>query len=208
MAVVTLPPVVIEEDRPVSSVLNPIENPDAYEVVTIAGVDSPGLAQVQSINRSYQWDVKVGKGAFGSTTTFTGRVPAEFSVLFTLWRSAHFGQWSRFVKRLKYDPTKIRYNIETRWVSGVDAVGIYHPSLAQLDIKSVVIKKINGLSHKGKGVYEASIEFLEWFPPPKISVVATPASSTPVTGLPVDADVQRRQDRIALQNQVLNAGKK
>ena len=192
----------------IGSVLNPIESPEAYEVVTIAGIDSPGLAQVQSINRSYQWDVKVGKGAFGSTTTFTGRVPAEFSVLFTLWRSAHFAQWSRFVKRLKYDPTKIRYNIETRWVSGVDAVGIYHPSLAQLDIKSVVVKKINGISHKGKGVYETSIEFLEWFPPPKISVVATPASSTPVTGLPVDADVQRRQDRIALQNQVLNAGKK
>ena len=192
----------------IGSVLNPIENPDAYDVVTIAGIDSPGLAQVGDVSREYEWDVKVGKGAFGSTTTFTGRVPAEFSVLFTLWKSAHFGQWSRFVKRLKYDPTKIRYNIETRWVSGVDAVGIYHPSLAQLDIKSVVIKKINGLSHKGKGVYEASIEFLEWFPPPKISVVATPASSTPVTGLPVDADVQRRQDRIALQNQVLNAGKK
>lgn len=206
MPVFTLDRVVIEEERPILSLLDPIKNPDVYDSITIAGIRSPGLAQVQSVSRSYSWDVKVGKGAFGSTTTFTGRVPAEFSVLFTLWRSAHFAQWSRLCSRLKYNPAKIRYNIETRWVSGVDAVDIFHPSLAQLDINAVVVKKINGLTHKGKGVWNTSIEFLEWFPPPKISVVSTPAGDTPLEGPKVDIDIKVRQDKIALQEQMKKAG--
>jgi hypothetical protein len=187
--------------------LNPIEDPNSFDVVTIAGRTSPGLAQVQSISRSYSWDVKVGKGAFGSTTTFTGRVPAEFSVLFTLWKRAHFAAWELFCDRLKYNPAKIRYNVETRWVSGVDAVDIFHPSLAQLDINSVVVKKINGLTHKGKGVWNTSIEFLEWYPPPKLSVVATPVGSTPVDGLPPNpAITQRNAQLAALQAQAKKAG--
>ena len=177
--------------------LDPISDPSSFDVVTIAGRDSPGLAQVGDPTRSYQWDIKVGKGAYGSTTTFTGRVPAEFSVTFTLWRKAHFAAWELFCNALKYDPAKIKYDPATLWVSGVTAVDIYHPSLAQLDINKVVVKKITGLVHKGKGVWTTRVDFLEWYPPPKLSVVATPAGSTPINGLPTDIAAQAKEAQVA-----------
>lgn len=168
------------------TLLNPIDDPQAWDSVIIAGRQSPGLAQIGDVAREYEWDVKVGKGAFGSTTTFTGRVPAKFSIAFTLWTQAHFSAWEDFVERLKYNPAKIKYNPETLFVSGVTAVDIFHPALVELDINSVVVQKIGGLVHKGRGVYTASIDFLEYYPPPKLSVVATPAGSTPIDGLPPD----------------------
>lgn len=173
----------------VLSLLNPIDDPRAFDSVIVKGRESPGLAQVGDVSREYEWDVKVGKGAFGSTTTFTGRVPARFAVTFTLWTQDHFSQWEDFVSSLKYDPTKIKYNPDTLYVSGVSAVDIFHPVLVNLDINSVVVQKISGLVHKGRGVYTATIDFLEYYPPPKLSVVATPAGSTPVNGLPPD-DIQ------------------
>ena len=173
----------------VLSLLNPIDDPRAFDSVIVKGRESPGLAQVGDVSREYEWDVKVGKGAFGSTTTFTGRVPAKFSVTFTLWTQQHFSEWEDFVSSLKYDPTKIKYNPDTLYVSGVSAVDIFHPVLVNLDINSVVVQKISGLTHKGRGVYTATIDFLEYYPPPKLSVVATPAGSTPINGLPPD-DIQ------------------
>lgn len=181
----------------VLSLLNPIDDPRAFDSVIIAGKESPGLAQVGEVSREYEWDVKVGKGAFGSTTTFTGRVPAKFSVMFTLWTQQHFSDWEDFVSRLKYDPTKIRYNPDTLFVSGVSAVDIFHPVLVNLDVNSVVVQKIGGLVHKGRGVYTASIDFLEYYPPPKISVVATPAGSTPVDGLAPDPAQQALESQVS-----------
>lgn len=189
------------------SLLNPIQDSQAFDVITIAGKVSPGKIEISDPTRSYSWDIKVGKGAFGSTTTFTGRVPAEFSVTFTLWKKDHFDAWEAFVEKLRYNPTKIRYNPETLWVSGVDAVDIFHPILVNLEIYSVVVKKITGLTHKGKGVWQAKIDFLEWFPPPKLSVIATPVGSTPLEGLPPNPAINQRQNQLTqLQNQAKAAG--
>lgn len=182
----------------VLSLLNPIDDPRAFDSVVIKGKASPGLALVGDVSREYEWDVKVGKGAFGSTTTFTGRVPAKFIVTFTLWTQDHFSEWEDFVSSMKYDPTKIKYNPETLFVSGVTPVDIFHPVLVNLDINSVVIQKISGLVHKGRGVYTATIDFLEYYPPPKISVVATPAGSTPIDGLSPDPRQQQLEAQMAV----------
>lgn len=177
--------------------LNPINDPGSWDIITLAGVDTPGLAEVGEPDRGYEWDVKVGKGAFGTTTTFTGRSPSSFSVRFKLWRNDHFVAWANLLPLLKYEPTKITYNFDTNWTSGINAIDIYHPSLADIDILSVVVKKIGAITHLGKGVYARTIEFLEWFPPPKLSAVATPAGSTPVDGLPPDPAIQALQQQIA-----------
>ena len=182
------------------TLLNPIDDPQAWDSVIIAGRQSPGLAQIGEVSREYEWDVKVGKGAFGSTTTFTGRVPAKFSVTFTLWTQQHFSAWEDFVERLKYNPAKIKINPETLWVSGVSPVDIFHPTLVLIDVNAVVIQKINSLVHKGRGVYTASIDFLEYYPPPRLSVVATPAGSTPIDGLSPTPRQQALIDQIAQLN--------
>jgi hypothetical protein len=52
------------------------------------------------------------------------------------------------------------------------ALDVYHPDLALLDIKSVVVTKIGGLVHDGKGGATVAVDFLEYRPP-------TPKGGTP-----------------------------
>lgn len=176
--------------------LDPLKYAHEWDYVILGDIRTPGLAKISEVDRAYEWDVKVGKGAFGGTTTFVGRVPAKFSITFTLWRSDHFTEWMSLVRHLMYDPAKISYNPNTFYTSGVDAIDIEHPALLYLDVYSVVIEKIGSLMHVGKGVFEATISFIEYRPPPKVSVVATPAGSTPINGLSPDPIEQQKQAQV------------
>ncbi len=152
--------------------LDPITNPQAWDVIIIAGQTSPGFCEVGEFKRAHEWDVKKGKGVFGATTTFVGRPPAKGTIKFYLWRPSDFVAWDTFRKLLKYDPTK----------TTVSAVDIFHPSLADIDVKSVVTESIGNIVHEGQQMYSISVELLEYFPPPKISAVATPSTSKTGSG--------------------------
>ena len=150
-----------------SGALNPIDNPQFWDTITIAQAVSPGVCKVSDFKRAHEWDIKKGKGTIGGTVTFVGRPPAKGSITFYLWTPLHFEQWETFRKQLKYDPTK----------QAVTAVDIFYPSLADVDIKSVVTESIGSIVHEGKQLYSIVVEFLEYFPPPKKSAVSTPDGS-------------------------------
>jgi hypothetical protein len=111
--------------------------------------------------------VKKGKGTYGATVTFVGRPPAKGSVKFYLWTPLHFTQWASFRPLLKYDPTKKK----------VQAVDVYYPSLADIDIRSVVVESIGNIVKEAPGLYSITVELLEYFPAPKKSAVSTPTQS-------------------------------
>ena len=167
-----------------SGALDPLSFPQQWDVVVVAGnVSSPGLAKVSEFKRKHEFDVKKGKGTLGATVTFVGRPPATGSVKFYLWTPTHFQQWDIFRTYLKYDPTK----------KAVQAIDIYHPSLADIEVSSVVVESIGNFVHEGQQYYSITVELLEYFPPPKKSAVSTPtgsnntnASTTPGTP-PLDA---------------------
>jgi hypothetical protein len=161
-----------------SGQLNPIDNPQAWDVIIVAGVRSPGVCELSGFKRDYEWDIKKGKGAFGATTTFVGRTPAKGSVKIHLWLPSHFVEWDKFRALLKYDPTKTK----------VSAVDIYHPALADVDIKSVVVESIGSIEHEKGQLYSVTIGLLEYFPPPKASAVSTPQSSKSGAGAPAKKD--------------------
>lgn len=173
-----------------SGALDPIANPQAWDVVRVGQATSPGCAVIGEIKRKNQWDVKKGKGTLGSTVTFVGRPPGTVSVEFLLWLPSHFRAWDTFRPLLKYDPTK----------KSVQAVDVYHPSWADVDFKSVVTESIGSIVHKGKGLYSITIEWLEYFPASKVSSVSTPSGSVgtqagTTPGAPPDpiGDAQQRQ---------------
>jgi hypothetical protein len=168
------------------SALNPILYPTVWSYITIGGAKSPGLANVGECKRKNVWDVKRGKGARGATITYTGEEPATFAVTFTLWRVPgvtsplqggvdDFAAWDLFRPLLKYDPTK----------ATIQAIDIFHPSLVDIDVVSVVTESIGNIQHKGKGRYEVVVEFLEYYPPPAANATASPAGSA--TGVPTSA---------------------
>lgn len=151
-----------------SSIVNPIANPTAWDFYTIAGQSSPGLSIVGAAKRSDKWDVKEGKGTVGASTTFVNRPPATFSILTQLWEERHFSEWAVFKAALKYDPKK-----KTK-----QALSIYHPALADIEIGAVVCTDVTAIEHKGNGLYEVSATFLEYYPSPPTNMSSTPNGST------------------------------
>ncbi len=152
--------------------LNPFLNPQAEDFVTIAGVSSPGVIPpggISGAKRTYKYDVKTGKGTAGSTTTFVGKPPSPFTIKFVFWEEAQFDAWIAFLPLLKYDPTKKG--------KAAQAYDVFHPVLAELDIKSVVTTDIAGREHDGAGLYTVAVEFLEYAQASKASVVSTPKGS-------------------------------
>lgn len=156
------------------STLNPIVWGFAWAFVTIAGVDSPGVIPkggISGADREYKYDTKAGKGTKGATSTFVAIEPAKFSIKFLLWDDGtlgtgrnHFEEWDAFVPLLKYDPTK----------KAAQAFTIFHPGLASIDINSVVTTKLGMPVDEGEGLWSVTVEFLEYFPASKTSVVSTP----------------------------------
>ena len=147
--------------------IDPFANPQAWDVVVIGGVASPGLCKVGKFSRGFEWDVKKGKGSFGATVTFIQRPPAKGGLTFYFWLSSHITAWNSFEPLLKYDPTK----------KAPSAVDIYHPSLADIDLNAVVVEELGNLVHEGNQMYSLEVKLLEYFPPPKISAVSTPSGS-------------------------------
>lgn len=153
-----------------SGAINPIANPQAYDTILIGGVENPGIVPpggISGFKREHEWDVKKGKGASGATITYVQRPPAKGSIKFWLWNAAMFSDWEEFRPQFKYDPTK----------KNPQAVDIFHPTLADLDIKSVVCTSISALEHDGYGLWTCTVELMEYFPPPKKSAVGTPSTS-------------------------------
>lgn len=172
--------------------INPLDNPEAWDKLEVGGVESPGLALVGEFKRAHDWDVKKGKGADGATLTFNGRPPAEGSVEFQLWTRAHFTEWSEWLQLLKYDPIK----------KAPQPIDAWHPSLADLDINSLVTQKIGNIVHKGNQLYSVTVDFIEYLPPPKASATSTPNGSvtTPpgtTPGTPTDPVADAQQAEIA-----------
>lgn len=150
-----------------SGTADPITQPRTWDKVQIGGVESPGTCVVSEFKRAHEFDIKKGKGSLGATITFVGRPPAKGNVKFSLWAQDQFQEWEEFRKLLKYDPTK----------KAVQAIDIYHPSLKDIDITSVVTESIGNIVPEGKGMYSCTVEFLEYFPPPPASAVSTPSGS-------------------------------
>lgn len=151
-----------------SGSLDPITSPQVWDVVKIGAQTSPGVCELSSFASKPEWDVKRGKGVMGATITFVGRPPSKGSITFKLWTPAHFAQWDLFRPAFKYDPTK----------KAVQAIDIYHPSLADIDLTSVVCEGIGAIKHEGGQLYTISVDLLEYFPPPKASAIGTPSGST------------------------------
>ncbi len=172
--------------------LNPIDNAQSFDKIEIDGDECPGICVLKGFKRPTEWDVKRGKGTKGGTVTLTQLPPAKGTATFSLWLTEHFSAWATFRRKFKYDPTKKTAN----------AVDIYHPWLADLDIISVVTESIGLIEHQGKGLYTIEVELLEYLPPPKASATSTPDGSKKGNGVgaegkgDVDIETQQKQQEI------------
>jgi hypothetical protein len=142
----------------------------AWDVVLISGVTCPGYCEISGFERGWGWDVKEGKGAQGTTPTYTNKQRCEGEIVFYLWTAQDFIDWEGFRPLFLYDPTKS---------NTPQAVSIEHPSLADIGIKSVVTQKISPIRHLGNQLYSCTVKLLEYAPPPPANAVASPTGTKP-----------------------------
>lgn len=167
------------------SVVNPLDNEDLYDVVTLGGVTSPGVVKISGHTSKENWDVKDASGQSGAAMTRKGQKPVEFTCEFFLADREEFDAWPAF-----------RAAIEST-VAGKTpkALDIYHPDLAEVGISSVVKGEVLGTLHDGKGGQTKTVKFTTYMPP-------RPAGGSP-SGSKSKASAKAKDDpNAALKKQV------
>jgi hypothetical protein len=134
---------------------NAIDNPELYEAVTLGSLRSPGVVDISGHDRKIGWDVKSAPGQSGATTTRTSEDPIEFECAFYLATADDFARWPQFL-------AKARSTITGKTPVALD---IYHPDLAEVDIKSVVLAGIGGVERDDDQGETRKLRFLEYRPP-------------------------------------------
>jgi hypothetical protein len=134
-------------------------NPELYTSVVLAGVRSPGVVTLSGHDRKIGWDIKKAAGQSGASTERTSEDPIEFTASFYLVQDHaigvdDFAAWPEFRKLIR----------STIAGATPKALDIYHPDLAENDIKSVVLANFLGVVRDGKGGETRGVKFLEYRP--------------------------------------------
>jgi len=164
---------------------DPITAPIDY--IRLAGQKSPGVAEIVNAADLREWAVRLVPFSEGAIMFYKRRALAEFSVrirLATLQDHADFAAWRAVVDA--------KPKIRTR----ATALDIWHPILEDIDIKAAVVKKVSQPTQVDDGIWEYTIDFLEWRGAPVQTLKKVDGSqATPVD--PVDREIADLADQVA-----------
>lgn len=138
---------------------NPIDDEELYDAIYLAGVRSPGKVTLSGHDRKIGWDIKKGSAQSGASMSRSSEDPIEFTASFYLVRDDaigvdDFAEWPAFLALIQ----------STVASATPKALDIYHPDLAEVDIKSVVEGTLQGTVHDGKGGQTKNVKFIEYRP--------------------------------------------
>lgn len=137
---------------------NPIDDEELYRCIVTGSKKSPGQVTLSGHDRGEKWNVKEGDGEGGATTEHKGEEVTRFKASFYLVKDPVLGI-NEYAEMDEY----VRY-LKTLLVKPLKAVDVYHPDLAENDIKSVQLAKVGGRTYDGKGGATQFVEFLEYRP--------------------------------------------
>ncbi|AKT38251.1 hypothetical protein [Chondromyces crocatus] len=163
--------------------LNPLRNPEAFDVWFLAGQVSPGLSEVAGASSPRKWDERQGYGLSGATIVYTGDGLAQFAIKVFLWEDEHFEQWAAFKVLLKKAPSGTRPK----------ALDIYHPILEDLEISSVVVEDRSQLTEvQGEpGMFFVEVKFKQHRAPTPAIGKPTGSQSKPTAEDAFDKTIEK-----------------
>jgi|SRR5580700_4362379 hypothetical protein len=177
---------------------NIIDNEELYGVIVLGGVTSPGKVTLSGHDRKINWDVKAGHSLDGATMTLKDVPPCEFTASFYLVKDFaekidDYTAWDAFLP------------VINSTVKGTTpkAVDIYHPDLAENDIKSVCKSQIGGRTYDGKGGCTIVVKFQEYRAPKKKGGSPTGSAAKPQPD-PNDPNAAQKAELAALTAQYQN----
>lgn len=150
---------------------SPILNP--WDQISFGGQPFPGLARVRS-KKKKRVDVKKKRGSSAATMTFVGYDGAEVEVMLTIWAQDQFNLLQSLIPMLLPKPGAPSAS------NTFSPVDISYPSLALMNISSVVILAVDALEPgTPHGVWVMKIHCVEYLQPRKTASdeTATPTGS-------------------------------
>lgn len=143
-------------------------NPDAWDTVIINGrTRLPGLAKLSgSIKR--QVDKKKPAGRHGTSVTYLGTEAAEFEIKLSLWTAEHLSAFTSMIRAImSKQPEKLGATTQNKTLIKAPIIDVYHPLLAIYGVTRMHVLSQKMPEMTEPGVYEASLECLEYLPPEK-----------------------------------------
>jgi hypothetical protein len=129
------------------------DDPELWDQISIAGTVLPGKADADgSVGRKL--DTRKPHGADGATIVDKGMDLAEVRITVYVWEPAHLEAWEKLLPTI----------LPRQKLSDRTAVAVYHPSLAELGITRVQIKKVGALRESSPTMKAATIEAIEFRP--------------------------------------------
>lgn len=164
---------------------NATDTPTAYDVLVLAGKASPGVVKLTNVKRTTGWDQQESQGQDFANTVKKGAKLVAFTATWKLTKDERrddFAAWELWSPILDS-------STKAKGAKGTDA---YHPELAELKVKSVVVTSRGArepLDGDETGAETVSVEFLE-YNPPKPAPATTVAGSKDKTAPDPNADVK------------------
>lgn len=156
-----------------SAPVNPLDNEDLYNVITLGVMTSPGKVVLSGHDRVAKWDVQTGPFMIGGRTILKGVPPIEFTATFSLLRDLSqgiddFATWPAFRRLIESTiqaaPQGTPITSQQQPGILIKALPIYHPALAANKITSVSMASIGGEMYDGKGGMVVAVKFQEYKP--------------------------------------------
>jgi hypothetical protein len=147
---------------------------DEHNYVVVAGLRSPGRAQLTGVSAPFQYDIQPSYGREGAITIFRGRGLAKPTLTLWLWLPEHFVGWTAFQKVLQ-PPTPFKPLV----------VEMRHPLLTEAGIKAVAVEELGQPQRQDNGIWVVTIKLLEYRPPKPVLVKPRGAIPSPDKGVPV-----------------------
>jgi hypothetical protein len=162
-----------------------------------------GKVRIKNAKRHYKLDVKAPQGSDGAISVYRGIKFAPFQITFFMWTATQYDYFvSHVLPILKFSGVKDAAN-----PSQAQALTVYHPALANVDITSMLVEEIGAIEPKedGPNMFECEVRCVEFLQPPLLNTTVTPngataASVTPSTvGVaPSNVIIKRNQMQVSL----------
>lgn len=153
---------------------------DEHNHVVVAGVMSPGRAQISGLKVAHNWDVKESYGRDAAYMTYRGQKLARFNLAIALFELEHFLAWPAFAKLLE-PPQK---------TSAPFVIEMGHPMLSAAGIKGVALLELGWPERQSNGLWVSTSSLIEWRPPKPVLVRPKGSIPSPDKGKVVTAKTE------------------
>lgn len=165
------------------------EAPVLYNTVFLAGIPTPGKAEVSGGDTKSKWDARAGVGKAGASTIFTGKDLAEEITVKLTFAEGLFNESAAQQKEYFYSTI---VPILQRSEDGKTAIDFYFPPLSAPphNISSVVTRSVGMVTEDPNGFSTVTFKLLQYVKP-KPAPVTKPAASQADQVDPMDAKFQQ-----------------